>query len=285
MKMVTEKKQNVKPKNSLLSITKLPESFLDFPYGLGVSLLRRHGGLMRGESNTIRMRSGRYRCPWYGEPLSSCSPVTEQEGRLKSTIPLWHQDLEHYIHLVGTHGIPEEDRPQECPKCRQRKRMPHRHSQFERSVFTPSQSARISIFRFRYPVCGYVYSVIPVFLEPYQRMALDLQEEIINSIENGATLEAVAEETDTLPGGPCSEKTIGRLVRGWAERLAQLESGLWAWLIAHVPHLTLPRSSSLWTGLRSCWETVRGQLPVFGPIRFLTGVNRLCLSLAVAEHG
>jgi hypothetical protein len=211
--------------------------------------------------------------------------VAEQEGGLKPAIPLWHQDLEHYIRLVGTHGIPEEDRPQECPKCRQRKRMPHRHSQFERSAYTPFQSARISIFRFRCPVCGYVHSVIPIFLEPYQRMALDLQEELINSIENGTTLEAVAEETDTLPGGPCSEKTIGRLVRGCAERLIQLESGLWTWLIAHVPHLTLPRSLSLWTALRSCWENVRGQLPGFGPIRFLTGVNRLCLSLAVAEHG
>jgi len=283
MKMVTEKKQNVKPINFLLNIT-MPESFLGFPCDLNVSLLRRHGGLIRGESDTIRMQSGRYRCPWCGETISSCSPVTEQEGRLKSTIPLWHQDLEHYIRLVGTHGIPEEDRPQECPKCRQRKRMPHRHSQFERSAFTPSQSARISIFRFRCPVCGYVHSVIPIFLEPYQRMALDLQEELINSIENGTTLEAVAEETDTLPGGPCSEKTIGRLVRGWAERLAQLESGLWTWLIAHVPHLTLPRSSSLWTGFRSCWETVRGQLPGFGSICFLTGVNHLCLSMAVAEH-
>lgn len=285
MKMVTEKKQNVKPKNSFYSVVILPESFLDFSYDPGVSRLRRHGGLIRGESDTIRMRSGRYRCPWCGEPLSSCSPVTEQEGRLKSTIPLWHQDLKHYIRLVGTHGIPEEDRPQECPKCRQRKRMPHRHSQFERSAFTPSQSARISIFRFRCPDCGYVHSVIPVFLEPYQRMAMDLQEELIDSIENGTTLEAVAEETETLPGGPCSEKTIGRLVQGWAQRLAQLEFGLWAWLIAHVPHLTLPRSSSLWTGLRSCWETVRGQLPIFGPIRFLHGLNRLCLSLAVSEHG
>jgi len=263
----------------------MPESFLGFPCNLSISLLRRHGGLVRGESDTIRMRSGRYRCPRCGETPPSCLPVAEQEEGLKSTIPLWHQELKHYIHLVGTHGIPEKDRPQECPKCHQRKRMLHRHSQFERSVFTPSQSVRISIFRFRCPVCGYVHSVIPVFLEPYQRMALDLQEELIDSIENGTTLEAVAEETDTLPGGPCSEKKIGRLVRGWAERLAQLESGLWVWLLAHVPHLTLPRSSSLWTGFRSCWEAVCGQLPVFGPIRFLTGVNRLCLSLAVAEHG
>jgi len=285
MKMVTEKKQNVKPKNSLLSIIEKPEPLLGSPCDLDTCLLRRHGGLIRGNSETIRMRRGCYRCPGCGKAPSSCSPAAEQEGGLKSTIPLWHQDLKHYILLVGTHGIPEEDRPHECPKCHQCEYMLHRHSQFERSACTSSQSTRISIFRFRCPVCGYVHSVIPVFLEPYQRMALDLQEDLINHLESGATLEAVAEETETLPGGPCSEKTLGRLVRGWAERLDQLESGLWAWLIAHVPHLTLPRSPFLWTGLRSCWETVRRQLPIFWPIRFLHALNRLCLSLAVTEHG
>lgn len=152
-------------------------------------------------------------------------------------------------------------------------------------VFTLTHSVKICIFRFRCPDCGYVFSVIPAFLEPYQQIALDLQEELVDAVQQGGTVEAVAEASESLPGGGFDEHTIARLVRSWNERLIQLESGLWAWLLERTPHLSLTRSSSLWNTFRGAWQAIRERIPAFRHIRFLHGLNRLCFSLTVTAHG
>lgn len=241
--------------------------------------LQRHGGLIREQHDTIRMRKGRFRCPRCGWTLTACSP--EKQGQL----PLWHQDVAHYMRIVGTHGLPEEDRPRHCPRCRQCEHAPHRHSRYERTAVTLALRVKICIFRFRCPDCGYVHSVIPAFLEPYQQIALDLQEDLVDALQQGQTVEMVAEASESLPGGGLDEHTIASLVRAWNERLTQLESGLWAWLLARTPHLTLPRSSSLWSALRSAWQTIAERIPAFQNVRFLHGLNRLCFSLTVTAHG
>jgi hypothetical protein len=242
--------------------------------------LRRHGGLIREGEDTTRVRNGGYRCPRCDMDLMACSFVHEPE-----VLPSWHHTLDEYLSEVGTHGIPDADRPGQCPNCLQHKHTPHRHSKFERSVFTLDEHVRICIFRFRCPDCRYVHSVIPAFLEPYQRLSLDLQEELVDAVLQGVTLEAVSEASAMLPFGPYEEKTIRRLVRGWNDRLTQLESGLWVFLLARVPHLVLERSASLWHVLRSGWETLRRHLSGFADFRLLHGLNRLCFSLTVTVHG
>jgi transposase-like protein len=245
-----------------------------------VCLIRRHGGLIREGEDTIRVRNGGYRCPRCVMDLYACSPVPEP-----ITLPTWHDTVERYLSEVGTHGIPDADRPQQCPNCLQCTRTPHRHSKYERTVITLDEHFRISIFRFRCSDCRYVHSVIPAFLEPYQRLSLDVQEDLVDAIVQGATLEAISEASAILPSGPYEEKTISRLVQGWNERLAQLESGLWPYLLARVPHLVLERSTSLWQTLRSGWESLRLHLPWLADFRFLQGLNRLCFSLTVTVHG
>lgn len=243
-------------------------------------LLQRHGGLIREHDDTIRIHQGPFRCPRCGKALKACSAELQQ-----ASLPLWHQDLEHYLKIVGIHGLPEEDRPKDCPCCHQNKRKPHRHSHYERLVMTLSYTIKICIFRFRCPDCGYVHSVIPAFLEPYMLLALDLQEELIEVVEQGVTVEKAAELAQTLLGGSLDEQTIGRLVRAWNERLAQLQSGLWEWILARLPHISLPRSGSLWNSLRRAWQTVRERIPAFREICFLHGLNHLHFSMTVAEHG
>lgn len=169
--------------------------------------LHRHGGLIREDDHTVRICKGGYRCPHCSIVLFACSPKPEQ------LLPLWHQDVEHYLELVDTHGLPEEDRPRQCPKCRQCEHTPHRHSHYERMVVTHSYSKKICIFRFRCPDCSYVHSVIPAFLEPYQQLSLDLQEDLVEAVQQGATVEAVAEMTQSLPCGGFDGHTIGSLVR------------------------------------------------------------------------
>ncbi len=242
-------------------------------------LLHRHGGLVREQDHTIRMHKGRYRCPHCETMLSACTPEPPY------ALPLWHQDVTHYLGLVGTHGLPEEDRPRHCPRCRQCVRTPHRHSHFERLVFTRSHHVKISIFRFRCPDCRYVHSVIPAFLEPYQPIALDLQEELVDAVQQGKTVEEVAETSESLPGGGLDERTLSRLVQAWDERLTQLEPGLWIWLLAWTPHLIFSRAPSLWTVLRNAWQAVRERMPAFRDIPFLHGLNRLCFSMTVTGHG
>lgn len=185
------------------------------------SRLQRHGGLIRLHDMTIRVGKGGYRCPCCSEVVSACRAEFQQ-----SPLPTWHQDLMHYLALVSKHGIPEDDRPKRCPKCCQSKRKLHRHSHYERIVMTLTCSEKIYIFRFRCPDCGYVHSVIPAFLEPYRQMALDLQEELVGAAHQGATVEQVAEQAGALPCGSLDERAIASLIRGWNQRLAQLESGL-----------------------------------------------------------
>src|SRR5690606_20717167 len=163
-------------------------------------LLLRHGGLIRSHLDTIRVSKGRYRCPCCSSSLSVCSADQQQ-----TSLPLWHQDLDHYLNLVGIQGLPEEDRPKQCPKCRQCEHLPHRHSHYKRLVITLTQNATIYIYRFRCPDCGYVHSVIPAFLEPYMQMALDLQEDLVDAAQHGATVEEVAEMTQYLPCGGMDE--------------------------------------------------------------------------------
>lgn len=245
-----------------------------------VGCVRRHGGLIREGEDTTRIRTGCYRCPHCNSDFFTCSPGLEPAVRSS-----WHQSVECYLTEVGTHGIPDADRPQQCPCCLQRRRKPHRHSKFKRSVFMLEGTVRLCIFRFRCPDCSYVHSIIPDFIEPYRRLSLDLQEDLVEAAMQGATLELISESTSVLPLGPYEEKTIRRLVRGWNDRLLQLESGLWIFLLTRVPHLALERSASLWHTLRSGWETLRGYLPDIAASRFLQGLNRLCFSMTVTVHG
>ncbi|WP_317890267.1 DUF6431 domain-containing protein [Paenibacillus sabuli] len=242
--------------------------------------LQRHGGLIRLQDMTIRVRKGGYRCPCCRDVVSACTSASGQPS-----LPSWHHDLTLYLALVSTHGIPEEDRPRQCPKCCQSKRKPHRHSHYERLVMTVTCSEKICIFRFRCPDCGYVHSVIPAFLEPYMQMALDLQEALVETAHQGATVEQIAERTQALPCGSIDERTLASLIRGWNQRLAQLEFGLWAWMLTRIPHLALPRSSSRWGALSTAWTMIRERFPELRNIRFLHGLNGLHFSMTVASHG
>lgn len=243
-------------------------------------LLQRHGGLIRSGRDSTRMSQGAFRCPHCERRLATCSPAHA------SSLPLWHQDLEHYVQQVGKHGIPHADRPKQCPRCGQRDRMLHRHSHFARGVRTLCRRVSIFIFRFRCPECTYVHSVIPAFLEPYQALDLDVQEDLIEAVEQGGTVGAVTAAFEALTDEGLEAHTVASLVRSWNERLTQLESGLWPWLLERVPHLTLtPPTSSLWRRLHGAWQALRRQVAAFRDIRFLQGLNRLSLSLAVTAHG
>lgn len=271
--IVMEKKANVNTSNfSTGALEELP-----FSCDKRSRFLYRHGGLIRHDDAVIRIRKGPYRCPLQQVAPPSCSPKGADH------LPLWHDDVNQYLLLVGTHGLPEEDRPQRCPIGCTCTRLPHRHSHYVRTVITPDGHIKICIFRFRCPDCRYVHSVIPAFLEPYQALTLDLQEELVEAMEQGATVASLAESTESLPSGALDEQTLERLIHGWKKRLMQIQSGLWVWIFSRIPHTTLPRSTSLWDQLRSGCQTVRAKIPIFRDIRFLHGLNRLCFFMAVTE--
>ena len=105
-----------------------------------------------------------------------------------------------------------------------------------------------------------------------KKIALDWQEELVEAVQQGETVEEVAEATESLPSGGLDERTIARLVRGWNERLIQLEAGVWSRLLEWVPPMHL---SFALLRYGACYAThgkrYESESPLFETFRFFTG--------------
>jgi hypothetical protein len=148
------------------------------------------------------------------------------------------------------------------------------------------QGIEIPIFRFLCPGCDNTFSIIPSFVEKHHQMALDIKEEVIRERAGGATIANIERATTMLPGGRYSAKTIRRWLKVWDERLLLLQVAVWNWLLAHIPHLCLPKGGncSLWQVFFELWEQIRQKINDWSNIRFLHFLNRLSIAMAVTEQ-
>lgn len=195
----------------------------------------------------------------------------------------WNQDVQSYLEMVLRGGIPEEDRPKQCPHCGQKDQLLHRHGKYMREVFTLEEECTIPIFRFYCPLptCRKTICMIPTFIQKHQQVALDVQEQIIQSQDEGESLANLSKKTESLPGGAYSEKTLWRWTKGWKERLDEFEGEVWKWLLERCPHLSLPEGSihSNWEWFSKVWKEIQQQLLEVKNMSFLHWFYRFSQAL------
>lgn len=190
----------------------------------------------------------------------------------------WNEDVECYLDMVTEGGIPEKDRPRCCPHCGQSHQLLHRHGHFHRKVFTLEKEWTIPIFRFFCPIpeCKRTVNLIPTFVKKHQQVALDIQEQVIQAHDNGVSLADVAEQTESLPGGGYSEKTLWRWKKGWKIQLSTYEDHVWEWILERIPHVGLPQSQvhSTWGWFCQVWQQIQQHVPSCKNIHFLHWLHR-----------
>lgn len=160
-----------------------------------------------------------------------------------------------------------------------------------RSVITLEETRDIPIYQFYCPLpeCGGTFGLIPDFVEKHHQVALDVKEAVIRQHEQGVSLAQIASQSDTLPSGPYSEKTLWRWTSVWRERLVQTASYLWSWILALLPHMELwseqARKRSLWGGFFELWELAKSKLRQYSDIRFVHLLHRHVRSLELTVPG
>jgi hypothetical protein len=189
----------------------------------------------------------------------------------------WNQDVQCYLDVVLHSGIPDKDRPKQCPHCGQSHQLLHQHGHFNRKVFTLENESIIPIYRFYCPLpqCKKTMSLIPTFVQKHQQVALDIQEQVIQAQDEGVTLLDLAKKTESVSGGAYSEKALWRWTTTWRNRLSRGESQIWEWMLRRLPHLVLPqgRVFSRWGWFIQGWKQVQEHLPEWRNFSFLHGLH------------
>jgi len=123
-------------------------------------------------------------------------------------------------------------------------------------------------------------------VEKHHQVDLEMKEQIIEQNESGTSLADLAEQSDVLPGGPYSEKTLWRWTVTWDKRLDPVQPRLWVWLLNHLPHFHLwkgqARPESDWGWFLKLWKQARLLSPTTNSICFLHFLNRFSRSMALA---
>ncbi len=196
--------------------------------------------------------------------------------------------VQHYIQVFGNR-IQLIERPTCCTRCGQKERILHRHGHFERNFFTLTQHHIIPIFRFFCPLCEGTTNVIPDFVEKYHAVALDVKEEIVFRHENGESCESIEATTDSIAGGPYSDTTLRRWIQRWNDRLIEIESVFWKWILTHHSHVKFPtgqaESRKTWGSYFAIWQQVRNHLQTWREIHLFHGILRFSQPLALTVVG
>ena len=191
----------------------------------------------------------------------------------------WDTCVKTYL-LMIVNGCPKEWRPTVCQHCGAAEAF-HRHGLYSRMLYTLEDILEIIIFRFKCKRCKKTFGLLPSFVERHQSAAVDVQEQVVCALNNGVSLQVVAEQLD-LSTQPYSEKSLWRWKKKWDRRRAVLEPVYWQAILSQAPHIHLPRGSnsprSSWGWLLLAWRAVRDYFtdnPQVGCLQWLLYLARL----------
>jgi len=191
----------------------------------------------------------------------------------------WDTCVKTYL-LFILNGCPKELRPKACRHCAAEAGF-HRHGHYSRMLYTFEEILEIIIFRFKCKACGKTFGLLPSFVERYQSVAVDVQEQVVCQSDKGVPMRIISAQLE-LPTEPYSEKSLWRWKKRWDQRKEMVEPLFWQKILSHVPHLHLPKGArrphSSWGWLFSVWEMVRAHFtgnPRVGCLQWLLSLNRL----------
>lgn len=196
---------------------------------------------------------------------------------------IWDTCVKAYI-ILTLAGCPKEWRPTRCRHCQAQGKF-HRHGRFTRKLYTLEEILDIVIFRFKCTSCGRTFGLFPPFLIPHRGAALDVQERVVRELDEGRSLQSVAKSL-VIPTEPYSEKSLWRWKKDWDRLRASLEPSFWTRVLAHFPHLRLPRGAEThrtgWGWIFSVWEEIRHHLTSEAGVLCLQWLLHIAQSEAVA---
>jgi hypothetical protein len=164
--------------------------------------------------------------------------------------------VERYCELFKE-GCPEGLRPVTCPFCKSQEL--HKHGRYLRRLFSVRGEFTIPIYRFKCSNCKRSSSLWPPFVAKGSQIALDVHEHVLESRACGISLSEAA-LTSAIPGGPFSERTLGRWVRFWDERLKTFVAKIWHAVLTRLPNVALPQGGHKpkdeWGYLLPLWKRI-----------------------------
>lgn len=208
-------------------------------------------------------------------------PVNSQPGQLRAAYDAFVAKL-----------VPE-DMP--CIHCGRSKT--YGHGSYPRAIHFARFSESLRPHRRHCQDCGRTFGLLPEGVAPYQRTAVEVQDEVVRKLASGKGYEAVADATPSWRG-PLSILTLRRWYARAAEQIPSLLTRLTALVLTEQPSSPIPvipltvRNTTLclyyvvgeqWlraccSGVSATWNTLRLAVCLFAPsvsvIRVSYGLSR-----------
>jgi len=197
----------------------------------------------------------------------------------------WDTNVNTYRRIIEN-GFSEQLRPKACLSC-QDPCFQQRHACFIRTLYTLKERICLVIYRFYCPGCGITYSVLPAFLRPHHTIAIEVQEEVIQSIDKGKSAERAGQ--DIGPGITVDPKTVRRWKDFWGNLIKIHEKSFAEKILILAPHITLPvgeeQKAACQTPLRwlsYLWKKAAQLSEIMSPSSLFCTLRRFSVSAAVS---
>lgn len=132
----------------------------------------------------------------------------------------------------------------------------HSHGCYVRNVWAEEKLWRIRVFRFRCANsdCKHTCSVLPSFVDRYERFTWDVQEVVCTKADE-QSLEEAAKRLPA-PVGPLCARTVWRWMKRWQEDMDKLDSQFWQYVISLHPTIRMPRGRNRPTQRLRYWQQI-----------------------------
>lgn len=147
---------------------------------------------------------------------------------------IFFPDVQSYLKFCDNPNL-SRLRPDSCRNCGMEHPLSS-HGQYKRNVWYGNGQYRIPVFRFKCESCGKTIGALPSFVGRYQRCSWDMQEDVLLTHEDGATLEQAGDLVPT-PSGPISFRTVWRWKKDWKIRMELAEPTFWSCMVSAKPTL------------------------------------------------
>lgn len=134
----------------------------------------------------------------------------------------------------------------------------HRHGSYARMIQFTECTECLRPQRRLCPVCGRTFALLPNAVAPYQRTAVELQDEVVREVASGVPYEAVADAVPVCKG-PLSVLTLRRWYARATTQITMLAAPFTALVLTEQPTLSLPQIPDFVRSRSICFFYILGE--------------------------